>query len=556
MENSKTSRWRKRLKDLRDDQSSWRAHWKEIVDYFLPRYGRYLQGDNSSQHNDGSKKHQKIINGSGKWALGIMASGLQGGLTSPSRPWFTLSLPDEELAEYEPVRRWLHDVRNAMLLVFSRSNFYGSMKHVYVEDAGFGTAAMMIEEDYQTVIRCRPFTIGEYCLSLDCRYRPDSLYRQFAMTAMQMLQKFGKENLPVEVRVALENNKPDQRFEVVNVIERSDYVNPSKADYRGMQYASVYFPYNGSDENFILKRSGYNSIPFIAPRWDVIGIDTYGVSPAMDALADEKMLQKMEQKKLKKLDKNVDPPMNAPTSMKHTGGTIVAGGVNFVDVNQGQQGFSPTFQTDSNIGEISAEIQNVMNRIRSDFAVDLFLAVTSADKDMTATEVAKRYEEKLMVLGPVFERLQSEAMDPIIDRVFSIMNNMGMLPPPPRELPPGMELKVEYISLLAQAQKMVETTAIQQFVGFTAEMAKVNQDVLDKVDFDETVDQMGQMLGVPPKIVRSDDKVQEVRAQRMQMQRAMQMAEAAQPIANSVKALGSTPVRGGESTALDALTGQ
>jgi hypothetical protein len=561
-EQSKTNRWRRRHKQLLQERQSqnWESHWNEIVEYCLPRRGRYLNSQNdSTQNNDGSKKHSKIFNSTAVTSLGILAAGLRSGRTSPSSPWFSLGLVDEDLAEFAPVREWLHNVRNILMQILSRSNFYRSMHYLYTEIGGFGTNAMMIEEDLTSVIRCRPFTIGEYCLTLDSLYRPESLYRQFSMTACQMQEMFGKgddktQGLPIEVKTALDNGNVDKPFEVVHVIEKNGYIKSDKADHRGMAFKSVYYPLGG-DENLILREGGYREIPFIAPRWSVAGIDTYGSSPAMDVLADTKMLQKEESQKLKALDKQVDPPMTGPMSLKNSDATIVSGGVTWVDVQQGQQGFQPAYQVNPRIQDLRVDIDIVERRIRDGFYNNLFLAVLNEDKKMTAYEVAKRYEEKASVLGPVFDGLDEEANDPIVDRVFAIANNLGLLPPPPPDLPQGMPLKVEYVSLLSKAQKAVETASIDQLVNFTLLTMQANPDAIDKVDVDEAMDQYGDGLGVAPKIIRSDDNVKLLREEKKKMQQAQQMIANAESTANAVKAAGETPMQGGETTALDMMTG-
>jgi len=75
------------------------------------------------------------------------------------------------------------------------------------------------------------------------------------------------------------------------------------------------------------------------------------------------------------------------------------------------------------------------------------------------------------------------------------------------------------------------------------------------MDFDETVDQYSGMLGIPPKIIRTDDKVKRLRADRQKRMQAEKVAAMAPQMAAAAKDLGQTPIRGGESTALDALTG-
>lgn len=550
MEDTLLKKYRTELAQLREDAETWRTHWKEIAEYMFPRKGRYLTNPDE-ESNSGKKKHSKIINGSANDALRIIAAGMQGGLTSPSRPWFSLTLADEDLMEIESVRNWLHNVRNSMLAVYARSNFYGSLHGMYKELAAFGTAVMLIEEDFETVIRARPMTIGEFFLSLNSKYRPDTLYRQFSMTARQMIEDFGEDNVSDQVKSAMEADKGETRFEVIHCIYPNAEVNTSKDDYRGKAFASVYFEFKNVGDNF-LKRSGYDSIPFVAPRWDITGVDVYGNSPGMEALGDVKMLQKMEEKKLKALDKMVDPPMNAPTELKKKGGTIVAGGVNYIDVAQGQQGFTPAYQVTPNTRDTAFEIDRVELRIRRFFFNDLFLSVLATDKKMTATEVSHRYEEKMLMLGPVLERLQAELLDPMIERTFEIMTKFNLLPPPPKEIA-GREIEVKYISLLAQAQKMVGITGIEQTSMFVGTLAGVNPEVVDKLDFDEAVDQYADMVGVPPKIIRSDDKVLKMREQRAAQQAQAQEAVMAAQRVDNAKKLSETKV--GENNALDNIMG-
>jgi len=557
MDVAKTKPYRDRLKQLEEDSYTWREHWQELQEYMLPRKGKYLDNNDPASadhgHTSGDKKNQRIINSVASQALRVIAAGMQGGLTSPSRPWFRLGLSDLDLMQYGPVKEYLHEVQQRMLTTLSRSNFYGAIHGRYTELAAFGTASMMIEEDLHTGVRFRPFTIGEYYLAQNSQYRVNALYRKLSMTAVQMVNRFGAESVSRPVlEAAKDNAKSEKRFTVVHVIQPNMDRMPGRMLSEDLPFESVYFEMNCEDKNQLLNKSGYRDLPFVAPRWDVTGTNVWGNSPAMDALGDCKMLQKMEEKKLKALDKMVDPPMNAPTSMKGQGGSIVAGGVNYLDITQGQQGFVPAYQVNPETQNIGIEIARVEERLKRAFFNDLFLMVASADKSMTATEVVRRHEEKLLMLGPVLERLQSELLDVIIDRTFDILQEEGVFPPPPPEIQ-GAPLKVEYISLLSQAQKMTGTTAITELAGFVGQLAAVNPEVIDKFDADQAVDDYADMLGVNPDIVNADDEVEEIRASRKQAeQMAAAQAQMDQGVANA-KTMSETPV--GEQSALDMMLG-
>jgi hypothetical protein len=543
---------RKRFKTIWDNTSQNRSHWKEIADYFAPRRGGFLTSD-SQEQNKGEKVHGKILNAVGTKAVRILAAGMHGGMTRPSTPWFRMVVSDENLMEFAPVRSWLHDVRSAMLTVLQKSNFYGAAQTVYTEEGLFGFNAGIIDEDFDTVIRITPTTIGEAYTTLDDRQRPSSLYRSFWMTVEQMAMQFGMDQLPEQIRAQVRNEAFDEKHIVCHVIYPRGDREPGNKSAANMPYASVYFLRDSGPEEHILLESGYRSIPFYAPRWEVSGTEIYGTSPGVDSLADCKQIQKMETDKLVALDKVVNPPMNAPASMRNTGGTVVPGGVNYLDVAQGGQGFTPAYQINPNLQQISMEIREVEQRLREHFFTDLFLAVINETKRMTATEVAQRHEEKLLMLGPVIERLQSEFHDVVIDRTFQIMESLKMFPPPPPEIQ-GMPYKVEYISLLAQAQKAVGTASIERVAGFVGNLAAVNPEVLDKFDMDEAVDQYGDMLGVPPAVIRSDDDVAKIRDARAQQQaQAAQMQQAAQ-MAQGAKVL--SDVKLDQNTALDTILGR
>lgn len=198
---------------------------------------------------------------------------------------------------------------------------------------------------------------------------------------------------------------------------------------------------------------------------------------------------------------------------------------------------------------------NVQERIQRGFFTDLFLMLANQPtrSNVTATEIAERHEEKLLMLGPVLERLEGELLDPLIERTFAILLRAEALPPPPPVLS-GRLLDIEYVSILAQAQKLVGVTGIQQFSGFVGGIAAVRPEVLDKVDFDAMVDEYAEIVGVPPKLILPPEAVAKLRAERaraQQMQTAMAMG---QQMAEGAKTLSQADLDG--NNALSVLTGR
>lgn len=530
-----TKPYRARFDELKADTINWRLAWKEIVEYLMPNKGRYLTEDADAKVNKGKKKRNKIINSTPIDAVRTLAAGLQGGLTSPSRPWFRLNLSAQELAEIHEVKMWLHTVRDIILAIFARSNFYDSVHGCYTELPSFGTAAMLIEEDFEMVVRFRSLTVGEYYLALDPFGRVDTMYRQIPMTARQLEQEFGRENLSVDAITALDNFKWTTRFDVVHCIQPNTDYTPGFADKRGKLFESIWFQKDAKTLDTFLRRSGYHEKPFVAPRWSFAGADVYGEGPGHDAIGDIKMLQAMETQKLRKLAKSVTPPMNAPAALRGKA-SVNSGALNYVDVPKGQSGFSPVYLLDTDLRPIDDSIHAVERRIDRLFFRNLFLSILESTNRKSATEILQQSEDRMLILGPVLERTQTELLEPAIARTIAIAFRFGLLPEIP-EVMRGMPLKIEYLGTLAQAQKLSGTTGIEQTLAFAGNLAGLNPEVLDKIDFDESVDLFGDGVGAPPAIIRSDEAVAAIRALRRQQQQAAALNEMAAIAAGTAKDL-------------------
>ena len=291
-----------------------------------------------------------------------------------------------------------------------------------------------------------------------------------------------------------------------------------------MPWRSCYFEVGGNPDKF-LRESGFKSFPALVPRWAIGGGDIYGNSPGMEALGDVKQLQHEQLRKAQAIDYKTMPPLQAPTSLKNRDVEKLPGGITFYEANNPQGGIKTMFEVNLDLNHLLMDIQDVRERVRGAFYADLFLMLANAtDTRMTATEVAERHEEKLLMLGPVLERLHNELLDPLIDMTFERMVEAGLVPPPPPELQ-GMELNVEFVSMLAQAQRAIGTNSVDRFVGNLGSVAQFKPDVLDKFDADQWADSYSDMLGVDPKLIIANDQVALIRTERAKAQAAQAQAE-------------------------------
>ena len=529
----------KRLGQLDYELGHYRDHWKELVDNISPRSARFLADDRSKQ---GTIRNSKIYDNTATIALRTLASGLMSGVTSPTRPWFQLRTPDPDLNEFKSAKEWLDLSRKRVAEAFLQSNLYSVLPSTYSDLGGIGTAAFAVEDgeadDLDDVIRCVQFPVGSYRLGTDYTGEVNACYREYQMQASQIVEQFGEENCSAAVRQAWKSGNANW-FTIVHAIEPNERWNDQLHNSKFKEYLSVYYE-KGDEEHRFLRESGFDEFPIMAPRWQTVGEDVYGISPGMEALGDIKGLQVMQKRKLQAIEKMVSPPMVAPVALRNQRASLLPGDVTYADVASGGQKFEPAYMVNVNLNYLMQEIQETQRRVRETFYSDLFMMIANDQRsNITAFEIAARQEEKLLALGPVYLKLNDELLDPLIDRTFNIMLRKGMLPPPPPELQ-GVKLNVEYVSVMAQAMKAIGVSNIERVMTFVGNMGQAFPSVLDTIDADTAVEEYADMVGVPPKMVNDKDTrkaIRDAKAKQDQAAQAMAMAQqgadAAQKLANA-----------------------
>jgi hypothetical protein len=555
---------------LENERSSFLSHWRDLSDYILPRRAQFQVTD----ANRGDKRNNKIIDNTATLAARTLASGMMSGVTSPARPWFRLTTPDPELAEYAPVKEWLHIVESRMSTSFNKSNLYNTLPIAYKDNGVFGTSPLIIEEDFSgDIFRTQCFPVGSYMIAKDARGVVNVFVREFRMTVRQLLEQFGKrdpmtgkpmwDNFSTHVKDLYDNGHMEAWIDVVHAIyPNEDYV-PNSGSNKQKKFSSCYYErgtsgsgsHISSQDNTFLRESGYDYFPVLCPRWEVTGPDVYGTNcPGMEALGDIKQLQLGEKRVMQAVDKMINPPMVGPSILRTQKASILPGDITFVDVREGTGGFRPAHEVNFRIQEMEQKQAQVRDRVRRAFFEDLFLMLANTDRrQITAREIEERHEEKLLALGPVLEQLNQDLLDPLIDITFDIHMKQGLIPPPPEELQ-GEDLKVEYISIMAQAQKLISIGAVERFTGFVGNMAGVVPTVLEKINTDQLVDVMADILSVPPSIVKSDEEVAKIREVQARAAQAQQQAMMMQQGAATAKDLSQIPMD--EDNALTGLLEQ
>jgi hypothetical protein len=534
---------------LKTERASWWAHYQEITSYLLPYNGRYFRQD----RNKGWRRNNNIYDSTATRALRTLGAGMMAGATSPARPWFRLSSSDQDLDRYQPVKVWLDDIAKAMNTVFQKSNTYRALHQVYEELGAFGTAATLVLPDYQNVIHHYPVTTGEYCIAADAKGQVCTLYREFEMSVSAIVKEFGIKNCSTTVKNLYEKGTGlDQWIPIMHAIEPRADRDPGKLNAKNMPWASYYFEVS-SDSDTLLRESGYKNFCGLIPRWAVAGGDIYGNGPGMEALGDIKQLQHEQLRKANAIDFQSNPPLQVPVELKNKEIDLLPGGTTYYTMGAQVAPIKSLFEVNLNLQYLLEDIQDCRERIRGAFFADLFMMISEAGdagSRMTATEVAQRQEEKMLMLGPVLERLNNELLYPLIENTFIHMMEANAIPPAPQEMN-GKELSVEFISVFAQAQKAIGTNSSDRLVGSLGVVAQMKQDVLDKFDADAWIDSYSDQLGVDPRIIIASDKVAVIRQQRSAAQAAQQQTAMQEQQSKTTKNLAQAPV--GQNNALDLM---
>ncbi|MDR2161217.1 MAG: head-tail connector protein [Desulfovibrio sp.] len=547
----------RRHETLLEERRSWEPDWKKLAAQFLPRKCR-LESEAGAETNRGGLRGG-TLDSTAFYAMRDLAAGLHGGMTSPARPWFSLTLQDRELAKRARIRQWLDALADRMRAIFNQSNFYTAIHSLYLELGTFGTGFLFALEDERGpgAVRFLPLTAGEYCLDANDQGRVDTIFRTTMMTVRQMIMRFGAK-VPEFIREM--GRRPElwnERFAVVHAVY-------PRGNVRGAgPFASAYYLDSGvsggrrsgpadSRLPFLLERGKFSEFPGFGVRWDVTGGDVYGKSPGMDALPSSIMLQQMTRTMLMALQKEVDPPMIAPAGLENV--SLLPGAVTFVNdvTGQGQQVY-PAMRMNYAVAETAQVIAAFQEQVREGLFNSLFRMLTNSDRrNVTATEIAAKEEEKLILVGPVLERLHAELFIPLIDRVFSIMARRNLLPPDWPDDLDNAPLRVEFVSILAQAQKMVATGSLEKFAGFVGSTAQVYSEALDAVNADALVDNYAEYLGVEANVLRGQDDREALREARQQARQQMDALQQGAAGADMLRKLGGLRLEG---TAAGALAG-
>lgn len=529
----------RRLQGLMAARQPWESAWRAVSDYTQAQRGRFLCGDarqsgsSSGPYMGGRPKlNTNRYDDAGIRAAKTLANGMHTGLTSPVRKWARFTTLDPDLRDHQPVKEWLAQVDAQRDALMQRSNFYGQIHAGYGQVGRFGIEAGIIRRDAILGLVTQALQAGEYWVGLGDNLSPDSLYRPCPVTVAQCVSMWG-DACSKQTRERYDKGDLDYQVDVIHCIEPNPERVPGKIDRTNKRWRSVYWEWGADaevEETAILGLEGFDVQPFWCARWEPVGNNPYSVSPGMEALGDLRQLQRQALRVGEATDMMIHPPIVAPTSLRNQNEGVNRNpkGVTWA-ANAEVAAIRELFETRIQLGPLVEDVQRVQKQVSEAFYEPLFKAILNLEREVTAYQTAQMNTEKYAQLGPVIEATGNEKLRPAIDIVFAIMARAGGLPPLPPELH-GHELRVEFVSTLAQLQRSDEIGALAQTAQFVGSFAALDPGAVDNLDIDESIRIYADLQSAPPKAIRSMDDIQALRDGRAKQQQ-MQAMQAAAPAA-------------------------
>lgn len=512
---SKKKHFENRLAALQAGRTRLESDWKSIGEYLAPDTGNFDNPVSNKQSNK-DPMYRQSINTLPAYYVNNLATAMVSNLTPSRLKWFGLHVEDETREE----SIWLTEAMNKLYRMFAASGLYENLYGAFKETIVYGCNMLGIQRDYKKGFKFVPTTIGEYWIAEGQEGTISTVYRKFAMTNMQLLEKFGKDRLPASILASLDRDNTEELHTVIHAVEPNPNYLPSFENYSNKPYLSAYYLEDCHAEDFLdFRPTSY--FPFMCARWERVENNPYGVGVGRQILGDVRSLQAYERDLAKASKKKIDPPLRASNNLKNSLKDSSANGVTYTD---DPQGFTALYNVNYETREALENITRISQRIYQLTYNDLFYALLNKDKSMSATEAQGIQQEKMTMLGSVVERLQTEFLKNLVETAFTIAYQDGWFGQPPESLV-GKDMRVEYTSLLAMSQDINDLSMVERYLRFVSSVAGINPMAARKPDILAMCDFYAKRLGIDQSLNVPNEVVQEQEAQAQQQQMQAQQAQ-------------------------------
>jgi len=489
---------------------------QELADYFSPRSVQFI----ARNIRKPIIKNKKILDSTPLIALRNFSSGMMSGATSPCNRWFKTSFSNNNLANDYYLKNWCSYQEELTRQILYSSNFYQCLPEVYKQIGIFGFSAVSLESDYDTVVNFRVLPIGSYYYAKNFQGKVNAFCRVYMDSAKNLVERF-QQNCPKEILDASYEN-PLKLFEVIHFVEENKYYKEKHFSSKFSKYISVVIL---SSKNQFLSVKGYDKFPYVVFESSYSSdIDYPQDSPGINALADVKQLMMMVKEYAKAVKKIVCPTYKGPASLKNKKLADIPGA--YIEEDENGRGITPVYEVNPRILELKQEKDELKNAIKEHFYNDLFAMILStAERGRTATEVNELKEEKMVLLSPLLEQIHS-GLRQILKWIYQEELKTGILKPLKTDYQ-NYKLDIEFISSLAQAQKVSNISSIERFTTFVSNIANSIDPILkSKLNGEKIIEDYANFANISPTQIVSSDELDKIRQDAINSKQQNQQLEA------------------------------
>ena len=512
--------------DLKSAMTHWRTQWQEIADHSVGRR------DFITEREPGRQRMVMIYDTTAKDAGNLLSAALHSLLTNPQSRWHDLRFEDDALNDIDEAVLWLDTVKRRLENAFGKpgAGFATQIAEVYQDLVQFGSAFLFVEDDpgFGPKFSARP--LSEMSIDVDSTGRVKSVFREFKLKHWQAVHDFGEEVIPNIAKAAAKGPNTESTF--IHHVRKREVTLPGKIDASGMAWESIYI---STQEKDIISEGGFHENPYLVARWAVDAGEIYGRGPGNDSLPDQKMLNAIWRTFIRNIEKAADPPLLVENDGVMPGSQIsVTPSAQIVVQSDGNTDPVRYLESRAQLNLSAELIETRSSKIQKAYHSEIIQAFQ--DPRMTATQVIELARLAQRQLSPVLGRMQEDLLNPLIDRVYGILSRRRDFPAPPEFLQ-GSDLRVDYVSPVARAQKASESQAILDSFAAAQAVAQVDPSVMDNVDLDEAIRTIFEGNGTPVKVIRPRADVVEIRRTQAKIMEEQRQAQALQQTGETVSKL-------------------
>ena len=510
---------------LRIEQAQWLKLWHDCAAFCCPHKAQAVRNSTAATTAAPSWNPQRQ-NSVAIDALSVLSGGCRAWvLPGGAEGWGGNWEPHPYLSKSQRVRDWLADCTQRSTMALESGAFFTAGHEMFADLGVFGTAGMFIDEGGDAPLACHTKPPSEFVFMRGWNGEVTRVTMTYpGRTAQQLLDEFGRDNLPPALISDIEGGRPDEKHEVIHSIYRrpdADLDPEYSDDPRGMRFSSCWIHVAGRK---VMRESGYPEMPVVIPRWLTWSdASVYGTSPAMQALADIRGVNLFDMLTATLAELQVNPRIK--TAPSQTGAIDLSpGGVTQMAGDNSVMEWASAGRYD--VGE--AITLRKEQQIRRAFHADLFEAVAPVVRQRELTNyVAQALErESAARITPAMGRLSSDFLNPAMQRVFMVLYRKGWFEPPPEEAFYRDQAGRRYLlypravqtSRMAQAMNSRRSFSFSSAMQRLGPIASVKPEIMDLYDFERIARDLDRGDGMPVEWHLDEDAVAKLRAARAEAQ--------------------------------------